>query len=101
MRKQTSLDIANAMLLYEIEKLKSVMHLMTANEITSDLAAIKRTYLEKSGWPSLYDSEIKKQKLDRYVPELNKNASAPVVSIYESKFTMENLEEEEEYLLEL
>ena len=101
MRTQTSLDIANALLLYEVSNLKRVMHLMSANEITSDLAAIKRTYIEKSGWESLYDSEMRKQELDKYIPELNQNMGASIVKTYEDKFAAQDIEEDLEMELEL
>lgn len=101
MRTQTSLDIANAMLLYEISNLKKVMHLMSASEITSDLAAIKRTYIEKSGWESLYDSEMRKQELDKYIPELNQNMGVSIVRTYEDKFAAQDIEEDLEMELDL
>ena len=100
MRAKTSLDIANALLLYDITNLKKVMHLMSANEITSDLAAIKRTYIEKSGWESLYNSEMKKQRLARYIPELNQNIGVSIVDTCETKFAAE-IEKNTEMELEL
>lgn len=70
MRKITSLDLANTMMLYEMDKLNEYKHLMSDKDIASDLQAIKRTYLEKSGWESLFYSEIRKQGYQEYIPEL-------------------------------
>ncbi len=43
MRKITSLDLANTMMLYEMDKLNEYKHIMSDKDIASDLQAIKRT----------------------------------------------------------
>ena len=101
MRQTTSLDIANSIMLFELERLHKYKNTMTDSEISSDLESIKRTYLAKNGWESIFKSEVKKQQLGRYLRGLSSEEKTDLhVCEKETVFYQKEQDEYEEDLME-
>ncbi len=65
--RHTSLDIANRLLIFELQEFKKYEIELNFEENINAFSSIRQDYLNEGGWESIFKTEVKRYGLDKYL----------------------------------